>query len=171
MHEMEISEVLSLLTDAQRESVLAYARQFARSNAAVTLHGSSTYAQSLGRNEQTATDSDRVAKVAKGPLNVASQAPTAVSTERVIDGRERKPKPKAAKPALVGPISVELVKCSICGLLVNGSEFKQHWDLVHSAKKLRTNKNKNKKKKRKRIVVQKDSPSPHFLQGGLCSPR
>ena len=85
LHEMEITEVLQLLTAAQRESVLAYARQFARSNSAVTLHGGNSSAP-FDQSEQTVTESDTAS------LRVTPQAPTVAGRAWFIDGRNTEAK-------------------------------------------------------------------------------
>src|SRR5262245_2995870 len=82
-HEMNLNEVLDLLTPTQRDSVLAYARQFARSNAALSNRATSKPSQAVYTDEL---------KVAPGAKSQVSPTETATQPASwYIDGRVRKP--------------------------------------------------------------------------------
>jgi len=83
LHEMNLNDVLDLLTPTQRDSVLAYARQFARSNAALSNRATNNPSQAAYTDEL---------KVAPGARSQVSSTETATQPASwYIDGRVRKP--------------------------------------------------------------------------------
>ncbi len=190
LHELDLAEVLERLTPTQKDSVLAYARQFARSNLAASQHGN---------NRPTASDPSETK-----PVNTVGEAsatktakgtpsePAPKSNSWFIDGRVRKPTtpttPVAQKPKLVkcGRCGVRLIesefnqhwktahpkktgkpiKCGACGRMIDESTIEEHWRRKHSSGR------KPPEKAGKQNARKKAKPVPtRLVQGGLCSPR
>jgi hypothetical protein len=146
LHELDLEEVLQLLTPMQRDSVLAYARQFARSNLAVSQHGRNRTALSNAGAANSMGNSGEASAVEPTKEKPSESAPN--SNRRFIDGRVRKP-PTAAR--LNGTAETgKTVKCAKCGRVVDEADFTRHWETAHPTPKKAKSIPKKMKKGRKK---------------------
>ena len=164
LNEMNISELMQILTLRQRHSVLGYARQFARNNIAAVPDVTKVLRPKMGI-EQSGTEAGGEQLRSAADRQIAIQTPAPSKASWFIDGRVRKTKDEVPSAA-GGPLQPErTVKKP-----------------TNPAKTAKANKGKRRKGVRigqfktvNKLGFSKSSAAPSKsvrpVQGGLCSGR
>ena len=119
LEEMSVSELLTLLTRTQQQSVLAFARKFAQANQAASRDSGSQNVP-LARNKQNVASSSE-------PKLVSRSRP--ISSSSVID-KVRNIGNESAHFNASEQVP-EWINCVRCGLLIHRNNFQRHLNRAH----------------------------------------